>query len=355
MLTPKNFCGIERREMTPQTSASPTAPAGPGPAQWVLPFVDQPIEFWQAIAADYPGLVREVYFPMPGGAIGSGEPPQPATHLEELLRRAPLPCSVLLNALTLPRPVEQIAPPVIEALKRLIGEYGLAGATVTNLNLAMRVREALPDLPLTASCLMQIALPSQVAMIAGIIDTIVPDIRIVRDLPALITLRQAFSGRIRLMVNESCLPGCPFRIQHFHEMGNGFPYPLSLCEELLARQPWMRLTTGWILPQHLHLYAGTYDELKIAGRVTLRDPVHYRLVLDSYIQGRPLAPGDIGGGPASVLADIEITEAFFARTLTCGHRCHECSLCRDYYAAAMRQPPSDRGTPRPGPNPAPLP
>lgn len=306
-----------------------------GAARWVIPYIDQPPAFWERIAGDYPGLIKEVYFPMPGGSIGSGEPPQADAHLCELLRHAPLPCSVLLNALTLPRPVEAIAPPVIEAVKRLHGEYGLAGATVTNLTLAARVREAIPDLPLTASCLMQISLPSQVAMLEGIIDTIVPDIRIIRDLPALRVLKESFAGRIRLMVNEACLPGCPFRVQHFHEMGSGFPYPLSLCEETLARHPWMRLTTGWILPQHLHLYEGTYDELKIAGRVTLRDPRHFRRVLDAYVHRLPLPPGDLGGGPASVIEPIEITEAFFAKTLTCGHNCHACRLCRDYYEAAI--------------------
>jgi len=138
------------------------------------------------------------------------------------------------------------------------------------------------------------------------------------------------------MVNESCLPGCPFRVQHFHEMGNGFPYPLSLCDEMLNKHPWMRLTSGWILPQHLHLYEGTYDELKIAGRVTLRDPRLFRRVLDAYVHRRPLPPSDIGGGPASVLDQIEISESFFAKTLTCGHNCHACSLCRDYYVAKIQ-------------------
>lgn len=304
-------------------------------AQWVLPYIDQPLAFWQSVADDYPGLIREVYFPMPGNVIGSGQPPQPDAHLHRFLSHAPLPRSVLLNALTLPRPVEAIAPAVIEALKRLHGEYGLAGATVANLALAMRIREAVPEVPLTASCLMQIALPSQAAMLGGIIDTLVPDTRIVRDLPALKTLKEAFPGRIRLIVNESCLPGCPFRVQHFHEMDSGFPYPLSPCAETLRRHPWMRLTGGWILPQHLHLYDGAYDELKLSGRVTLRDPRRFRRVVDAYVRRRPLAPSDIGGGPASVLDQIEISESFFATTLTCGRNCHECSLCPDYYAAAI--------------------
>ena len=97
----------------------------------------------------------------------------------------------------------------------------------------------------------------------------------------------------------------------------------------------MRLTSGWILPQHLHLYAGTYDECKLAGRVTLRDPERFRSVLSAYMNRHPMLPRDIGGGPASVLEPIDIEESFFVKTLTCGHNCHTCTLCRDYYAAAV--------------------
>jgi hypothetical protein len=304
-------------------------------SKWVVPYIDQPLSFWMAISDKYPGLIKEVYFSMPEGALGSGRPPQPESRLREFLRDAPLAHSVLVNPLVLPAPVEAVAPPLIESLKRLHGEYGLAGATIANLELGIRIREAIPNLPLTASCLMQISLPLQVTALEDVIDTIVPDSRIVRDLPALTSLRRAFPGRIRLIVNESCLPGCTFRVQHFYEMGSGFPYPRSLCSEILAKHPWMRLTTGWVLPQHLHLYDAVCDEYKIAGRVTLREPQDFLRVLDAYACRSPLTPGDIGGGPASVLERMEISEEFFAQTLACGHDCHHCSLCRDYYEAAL--------------------
>jgi hypothetical protein len=288
--------------------------------------------FWESIAQDYEGLIREVCFPLPGGRIGSGAPTQPDGHLQEFLRRAPLPRAALVNPIVLAQPVDTVAPAIIDTLKRLHGDYGLSGATVTDLALAMRIRGAVPDLPLTASCLMQIGRPNQVPLLEGVIDTVVPDTRIVRDLPALTALKAAFPGRIRLMVNESCLPGCPFRVQHFYEMGSGFPRPLSLCAEVLEKHPWLRLTGGWVLPQHLHLYQGTYDELKLAGRVTLRDPEKFRAVLKAYVHRLPMLPRDIGGGPASVLEPMEISESFFAKTLECDHQCHTCSLCRDYYA-----------------------
>jgi hypothetical protein len=150
-------------------------------------------------------------------------------------------------------------------------------------------------------------------------------------LPALKALREAFLGKIRLMVNEACLPGCPFRTQHFYEMGGNIGHPHSLCNKLLKQHPWMRLTGAWVLPQHLHLYNGVYDELKLAGRVTLRRSETYLSVLDAYLHQKPLAPNEIGGGPASVLEPIDISEEFFVRTLHCEHQCHTCTICQEYW------------------------
>jgi hypothetical protein len=136
---------------------------------------------------------------------------------------------------------------------------------------------------------------------------------------------------LRLIVNEACLPGCPHRVQHFHEMAHLAESPRSLCQDLLTRQPWLRLTGAWVLPQHLHLYSGICDEWKLAGRVTLKDPGRYLRVLDAYVNQTPLTPDRIGGGPASVLMALPIDEAFFEHTLNCGRDCHRCSICRDYY------------------------
>jgi hypothetical protein len=310
-----------------------------GTAIWVIPYVDQPIAFWEDIADAFGAFIREVYMPLPGKLIGSGRPSQPDTHLKPFLRRARLPFSVLLNPITLPQPAENLAPRIIEALRRLMGEFGLAGATVSDLTLAARLHETLPDLPLTASAVMDIAYPNQTIMLEGLCDTLVPATRVMRDLPALRALRGAFSGRIRIIVNEGCLPNCPFRVQHFHEMASGFSRPQSPCQDMLRRHPWMRMTGAWVLPQHLHLYAWVYDELKIAGRATLRTRRDYVRVLDAYVHGRPLPPNAIGAGPASVLEPLEITESFFALTLSCGHQCHRCTLCREAYDQARSRCP----------------
>jgi hypothetical protein len=321
------------QRLRPEVAAVAKVEAPAPVRRWVVPYVDQPPVFWERLEQEFGEHVREVYFPLPEAVVGSGRPPQPAAHLEAFLRQSRLARAVLVNPITLPRPAEEMAPRVIEALKRLIGDHGVTSATVSNLSLAARIRDALPALPLAASILMDISHPNQALMLKGICDTLIPSGRVMRDLPALRALREAFTGRIRLIVNEACLPGCPYRVQHFHEMCAGFARPTSLCNELLEREPWMRLTGAWVLPQHLHLFEGVADEWKLAGRVTLRDAADYRRVLGAYIQGLPLGPADIGGGPASPLSPVAIDQAFYARTLHCGRRCHECRVCREYFQA----------------------
>jgi MoaA/NifB/PqqE/SkfB family radical SAM enzyme len=326
-------------EVVPGTGGTPVSRHGSDTSsnRWSLPYIDQPIGFWDELQEDHGPFIADVYFPLPGGIIGSGRPPLPDAHVDSFLRRCGLRKSVLLNAVTLPQPVDDIAPAIIEALRRLNGEFGICRATIANLQLAARIRSAMPDWSLTASVLMEIGDAFQARLLNGLCDTLVPASRVVRDMPALKSIRAAYHGHIRLLVNEACLPGCPYRTQHFHEMASGVPEPKSLCAELLHEQAWLRLIGSWVLPQHLHLYDGVYDELKLAGRVTLQDPARFRHVFESYLRRRPLQPHEIGGGPSSVVTPMHIGEEFFAYTLECGRRCHECTRCPDYYAAALAE------------------
>ncbi len=300
-------------------------------AKWVIPYVDQPLSFWKQLADNYGQHIKEVYVPLPGRILGSGRPAQSTEFLDQLLRHSPFAISALINPIVLPGPIDELAPRIVEAVKKLTDECDLAEMTVSDLLLAEHLHAIFPKIPLTASVLMDISHPNQVLMLRDIFHNLVPASRIMRNLQALKVLKEAFPGKIRLIVNEACLSHCPFRVQHFYEMGSQIGHPHALCQNLLQHFPWMRLTGAWVLPQHLHFYDGVYDELKLAGRVTLRDPDAYRKVLEAYIYRTPLFPNEIGGGPASILTPIAISENFFAQTLACGQRCHACSVCQEYW------------------------
>lgn len=299
---------------------------------WHLPYIDQPLSFWARLAEDYGQHIQSVYLPLPPQfGIPSGRPPQPAQHLAAFLRHGPFRISILLNSITLPSPAKALVPRILSALQELWEEGQVHEVTVSNLDLARAIRDRFPSMRIAASVLLDLASPLQALALGDAIDTLVPSNRIMRQRPALQTLRRAFPGRIRIIVNEACLPGCPYRVQHFHEMGSGLEQPASLCDTLLREKPWLRLTGAWVLPQHLHLYAGLCHEFKLAGRVTLRDPNRYLQVLGAYIRRQPLCPNKIGGGPASVLQPVEIPESFFARTMECNYQCDTCSICRDFH------------------------
>jgi hypothetical protein len=313
---------------------------------WIVPYVDQPLDFWAEIRRRFGGQIREVYFPMPSGRMArgrfaSGRSPQPEQRLEEFLRQAPLPKAVLLNPIVLPQPVEQVAADAVASLRWLAGDFGVQSVTVANLSLARRIKDALPDFFVAASVLMGLASPLQALIAQGYVDAIAPDTRLVRDLAALRRLRAAFPGEVRLLVNEACIPGCPFRTQHFYEMGYGgdppgSAFPRSLCDQMLAEHPWLRLTGAWILPRHLALYEGLYDCLKLAGRVTLQDADRYLAVLLAYVERGPILPTDIGGGPASPLEAFDVSDEWFHCVVNCDKRCDSCLVCREYYQQFCR-------------------
>ncbi|MDR2451964.1 MAG: radical SAM protein [Candidatus Accumulibacter sp.] len=309
-------------------------PVGPDEEQWSIPYIDQPLSFWREIYARYGSRIREVYLPLPRNLLASGRPALRDGHLDAFLRHGPLPVIVLLNSVVLPRPAASMAAPIVAALKDLRTMTRLNGATVTDMGLARILKERLPDLPLTASVLMDVARPHQAHQLAGLFETLVPASRIMRNYPALQALRRVFPGILRLIVNEGCLPDCLMRVQHFYEMGYAEEEPNSLCDPLLNEHPWMRLTGAWVLPQHLHFFDGLTRAFKLAGRATLQDPERYLDVLDAYLTRRDVTPDAVGGGPASPLTPIRISDVFYHKTLRCDKHCHSCRVCREYYERA---------------------
>lgn len=304
---------------------------------WIIPYVDLELGFWQEVYARHGSQIREVYFPVPDRLFASGRGAQPEEHLHAFLAHAPLPKAVLFNPIILAEPVEAVTPRVLGILRRLRDHYGVTGVTVANLKLAQAIKEALPEHFVSASILMGIGRPDQALIAGDSVDAVTADNRLIRDLRSLQELRRAFRGELRLIVNEACLPGCLYRTQHFYEMGYSKSLPQSLCQEMLDERPWLRLTGAWILPRHLRWYDGLHDCLKLAGRVTLRDPERYLQVLGDYVHRRPILPRDIGGGPASPQEPIDVTDEWFEYVLHCDKRCDTCQVCRDQYELALER------------------
>lgn len=321
-----------RASRTPIT-ACVTAPArSEAPPEavktWSIPYIDQPVEFWAALADEHGDAIKEVYFPVNPAVVGSGMPVQPERRLGELLRSGVVPMAGLVNPFVLSRPLDEIGGGILDELRRLHERYGVCAFTVADARLAELIKSDLPAVHLTASCLLEVADEYQAALLRDVFDTLVPSTSTIRQPGRLAAIRAGFGRTIRLIVNEGCLIPCLDRKQHFFEMGSGCDNPRSLCESRLLRDPWLRLTGAWILPQHIHLLDSVADQYKLAGRVTLSDPDHYSKVLRAYIRRRALWPHEIGGGPASVTSRLAFPLAYFQTAMSCGHVCTDCLYCR---------------------------
>lgn len=300
--------------------------------KWTIPYIDQAPGFWQRIHDQYGDQIEGVYFPLPGSLAGSGRPQQSQKHLEAFLQDSPIKKTLTINPIVLPDTIENIGGQLVKEIEILHRQTPLHEITLANASLAQLLKKELPEILLTASTLMDIHAPNQIQMLGGVFDRIVPSGKILRHRAALLNLKKGFSGKIRLLVNEACIPGCIFRVQHFFEMSSSaIGHPDSLCQDMLSKDPWLRLTGVWVLPQFLDLYDELCDEYKLAGRVTLKDPENYMQVLGSYINRDVLNPFEIGGGPASPPEWMHISREFFEFTLTCDQQCTSCSYCRDYW------------------------
>lgn len=330
---------MARTRSTPPPVRLPLSPTDQAPApasnntsaRWVLPYIDQPPEFWHKLADSHGEQVKAIYFPLPSGLLGTGRPRQSERHLGGLLRQERLGKHVLLNPVKPRRPIAEIGQAVVDEVAALVEECGITGATLTDPHLAALLRQRLPTLELTASTLMEVMEARQAAALRGLFDVLVPASgilhRVLGERDTLRDLQAAFGGKLRLLLNEGCLPGCEFRRQHFEEMSDGRPWPRSLCAPTLLVEPWRRLTGAWILPQHLHLLDGCHHEYKLAGRITLSDPHLYQMVCDAYLNRIALWPHQIGAGPASVLRPVILREEFYHYLLGCGGQCGSCRLC----------------------------
>jgi collagenase-like PrtC family protease len=300
--------------------------------KFVVPYVDQDIDFWERMHSKYNDYIKEVYFPWPDEETGTGRPKQPDRFLLKFLESKILPVSLLINPIVLPYPVNEIKDKLIEKIAYYLKYYRLVGITVANPELASTIKKTFPELEITASVLMNIYNEQQLLMLENNFDSLVPSHSIIRSISSLETIRKKFSAKIRIIVNEGCLTSCVFRTQHFYEMSNlKILYPNSLCNNILRKKPWLRLTGDWILPQHIYLFDGIYDELKLSGRISLQNSERYFNVLESYIFSKPLYPHEIGGGPAAVNVLMNITSEFYKYTLTCKKNCLTCSVCEEYW------------------------
>jgi hypothetical protein len=167
-----------------------------------------------------------------------------------------------------------------------------------------------------------------------------PDLN--RDWKVLKHIRQAFPGKIGIIVNEGCIFHCPFWSVRFNSAVCGQVGTCILyCKDRIKNEPWHKYASPWIRPQDLCIY----KNLGISNFYLLADltnPKRIRRNVQKYLD-------ESYDGPIEDLLDLNSPVAqaqgnkifchtldrFLQGTQCYGHDCISCGYCSTYMRTAL--------------------
>ena len=166
----------------------------------------------------------------------------------------------------------------------LVNNFKVDGIICADLELAEVVHQIFPDIEIQTSCNTYQWLPRTMKLWHDAVGTTTfnPPREILRDE---LMLRQVASTgyKLKCIVNEACIYGCPQNINHAHYIAYGKCNHAAYCD----RQQW-RLSdlfkTNFILPRQLKYYDDYVDIFKISGRGFTTNMI--ATMLDSYVNER---------------------------------------------------------------------
>jgi collagenase-like PrtC family protease len=321
--------------------------------------------------------VDEVYFSLPpfygGNARGVIAKQKTLDELAGFIKSCGVPCNLVINSGF--NPVSSYMPSELTRTTNAIEVLVKAGLQRITLNNPFMVRTRIwrmqfPSLRFIASVNMVADTLHKLDDLTTLFqfEEIVLDRAFNRDMLALHKASAMLKkkGILRkILVNEGCLLGCPFKNFHDQLVGQasyfdsvGYQdYTLGLtnkyeqvqtlipglcdtyaCGEIYQSEPWRFLSSPVIRPEDLHVYAPYGDSFKIAGRACSTDEIVERVqayvnqsydgALQDIVEASRFEPPIPNKG-----LDVMFT-------LSCNKVCSECGKCKEYYEKhiAPKQP-----------------
>lgn len=244
---------------------------------------------------------------------------------------------------------------IIDYVSMYSNIYSLDYVTLTNPILAKALSKSVRDTKLVASVNMFISNYESVrkAKQLGLSEIYIDRDRN-RDLKFIKNIKESFPEmKIRIMLNEGCLPNCLFRISHFdclailkddEEIGkyNNQHFELG-CHESYNADKSLFLKTPIIRPEELKYYDGIADKFKLVGRTTSTRINEMRL--RAYIERS--YDGDFGifsDNPSFrkvmteqkiSIQNKKISDEFAASRFDCTKDCNVCQRCKTEFDNAV--------------------
>ncbi|PXV95938.1 collagenase-like PrtC family protease [Lachnotalea glycerini] len=160
-----------------------------------------------------------------------------------------------------------------EELEWIINEFKADSLTISSKELMQYIRKRYPDIRINVSTIAGIKTIEDVKSYLSISPAKIiahHDLnRNFKDLRKVLDYVKNNNMQLELMVNESCLRRCPYREQHYNElgMGNDDRKFHEKCNLIKIQNPYQLLMANFIRPEDLYVYESLGVNLfKITGR-----------------------------------------------------------------------------------------
>lgn len=176
---------------------------------------------------------------------------------------------------------KEVTSRTVDFVRRMHEDHGVEAVTLANPFHISAVREACPEIEISASVLADIDCFSRAEVFAHAgANTITVDTSINRDLKLLEHMVSALGVEVKLMVNEGCLNKCPYRKFHMNyishvscdsDMESGdFSFA---CGDLVENDMSLIFKSNWVRPEELRKYEKVTRFFKVVGRDMLMSKV----------------------------------------------------------------------------------
>lgn len=175
-------------------------------------------------------------------------------------------------------------------------------------------------------------------------DVLVPSMNVNWDFNALGSIKESCKKmKLRIMVNEPCLPDCPWRSFHYSHMSHGISNGgfsnrdyLSKCFRAYFDRPELFLMNSVIRPEDIYLFNDFTFEFKIVSRLCIIDKT--LKMIEAYSGGKysgnllDLLDLDFGD---KIFIDNSKLDGLANFKSKCFQNCYKCRKCTDLYEEIM--------------------
>ena len=301
--------------------------------------------------------IEAFYFPIPQIYLGSGraikEPKSYTNEIPLIIKKC---CALNIKPqLLLNATYEDISSfskrffnSMLTYIKKL-RDAGLSSIVVVNPIYISLIRKEISDITIESSvnCYMK-TLEHALHLKELGVDVLTIDRDINRNIPLIKEIKNKTGLKLRVMLNEGCVGGCPYRNHHSNHLLTGFNLPRKpvegvlwgmFCIEIYRRDPLKLFRIPFIPPEAVSRYEEFVDYCKLSTRVfpTYRIETCLKAYIDRHFSGNLLTILDSPGISYFEYADYGILKKnnFFKKMLTCNLECRTCRYCRVLFKKAV--------------------